>query len=494
MGLFFKHKSGSHRLALMTCLLLLLGLAGEAEFVIKERSGKIDQQHGFYFDELPDSYLKAGFIPPPGQFGTLRSPSSASEQDWYENLLSTGERRTPKDRHVFTGKEAWGIFIFLFSLSGLLLLSLVKLRLQQEQLRENSVQKSLLMNSIAEGVFGVDLNGDCTFCNAATLKLLGYASESDLTGKNIHKLIHHSYSDGSDYPAPDCKLCQAFKEDKKIHIEDEVLWRSDGSWFKAEYRAYPLHKGDKLLGAVVSFVDITERKEAEEKLQLVNQELDAFVYTVCHDLRTPISAVVGYSELIRDNYNDEMSPEALECLAHIEAQGDKMSVLVNDLLVLAKTGQIAPPANPVNTLSVLKYVLDEFNGALDEVEVKVEAETLPDIKIPETFLVQIFENLVGNAMRYAGKQGAPIEIGGRRDGDRACLWVADHGPGVPEGERASVFNVFNRGSTSAKMAGSGVGLATVMKIARLYEGRAWIQETQGGGATFWVEVKDGLVT
>jgi signal transduction histidine kinase len=110
--------------------------------------------------------------------------------------------------------------------------------------------------------------------------------------------------------------------------------------------------------------------------------------------------------------------------------------------------------------------------------------------IPYTPLLQIFSNLVGNARRYAGTAGAPIEVGAQRHGQRVLFYVRDHGPGIPENERGRIFETFYRGATTRSIPGSGVGLATVRKIARTYGGRAWVEETAGGGSTFWVEMVD----
>ena len=101
----------------------------------------------------------------------------------------------------------------------------------------------------------------------------------------------------------------------------------------------------------------------------------------------------------------------------------------------------------------------------------------------------ILQNLIGNALRYAGREGSPIEVGGERLGKKVRFYVRDHGRGIPEEERNSIFEVFYRGSTGKDLIGSGVGLATVQKIARLHGGEAWVEETHGGGATFWVEIE-----
>lgn len=384
----------------------------------------------------------------------------------------------------------WTATVISLVICGDLLFLYFSLRRAHETLKAENARQQLLLNSIAEGVYGLDLAGNCTFCNKATLKLLGYRDESDLVGSNLHDLIHHTHADGTVYAAEDCKACLAYKHNVEVHLEDEILWRADGSSFPVEYWAYPVRQGNRLVGAVVSFVDITERKKTEAQLREANRELDAFVYTVSHDLRTPISAVIGYAELLKENHGRALDADAREFLGAIETQGHKMAILVEDLLALATVGALPPPETATDVAGEVKYVLAELEDQIGSSGIAVVVDALPSARVPGTLLVQIFQNLIGNALRYAGREGGPIEVGGTRRGSQVRFYVRDHGAGIPEEERGRVFDVFFRGSTGKAMIGSGVGLATVEKIARMYGGSAWVEETPGGGATFWVELRD----
>ncbi|HZR45123.1 MAG TPA: PAS domain S-box protein, partial [Candidatus Manganitrophaceae bacterium] len=138
-------------------------------------------------------------------------------------------------------------------------------KLAVEASRSSQERIQLLLNSTAEAICGVDLQGRCTFSNQACLRLLGYASPDDLLGKNMHRLVHHTRQDGTPYSLEECKIYQAFFTKQGAHGSDEVFWRADGSFFYAEYWSYPLHRDGVLIGAVVTFLDITERKRAEEE-------------------------------------------------------------------------------------------------------------------------------------------------------------------------------------------------------------------------------------
>lgn len=382
------------------------------------------------------------------------------------------------------------VMVVIVFFMGDLLFVLFRYRRNERSLNENMQKTNLLLKSAAEGIYGLNLEGNCTFCNPAGLKLLGYELEADLLNKNLHQLIHHTHSDGTPYPAEDCRICHAYQHDSEVHLADEILWRADGTSFPAEYWSYPLKRGNKTIGAVVSFLDISDRKRTEQKLLDANRELDAFVYTVSHDLRTPITAVVGYADLLKELHRQELSEEAMELVNVIEKQGEKMSLLLTDLLALATAGNIDPPVKPIDCNEVLKYVLTELEISKDDTGARVVVENLPHVQIPESLLIQIFENLIGNALRYAGTKEGPIEVGGERVGKRVRFYVRDHGQGIPKEECARIFDVFYRGSTGKKLTGSGVGLATVQKIARLYGGQVSVEDTPDGGATFWVELED----
>ncbi len=149
----------------------------------------------------------------------------------------------------------------------------------EEAMRESEAQVRLLLNSTGEAIYGLDLQGNCTFCNPSCLRLLGYQDERELLGKNMHGLMHHTRPDGTHYAAEECRACQG----EGAHVDDEFLWRADGSSFPAEYWSYPIRQGNEVVGLVVTFLDITERKEVEEenrRLALaVNSAAEAVVLT-----------------------------------------------------------------------------------------------------------------------------------------------------------------------------------------------------------------------
>ncbi|MEK6249912.1 MAG: PAS domain S-box protein, partial [Planctomycetales bacterium] len=134
-------------------------------------------------------------------------------------------------------------------------------------LRASESQVRLLMDSTAEAIYGLDLNGLCTFCNRACLSMLGYKEADDLIGNNMHDLIHHTRPDGTPDPINECRIYEGFRRIEGTHVDDEVLWRADGTSFSAEYWSYPVHHQGELIGSVVTFLDISERREMEKTLR-----------------------------------------------------------------------------------------------------------------------------------------------------------------------------------------------------------------------------------
>jgi len=142
--------------------------------------------------------------------------------------------------------------------------SIIRRKSAEEALRASEEQVRLLLDSTGEAIYGIDLEGNCTFANAACVHMLGYRHQRELIGKHMHRVMHHTREDGAPYPAEQCRIYRAGLKDEGCTVDDEVFWRADGAPFAAEYRCFPVRRGAERVGAVVSFVDITSRKKSEE--------------------------------------------------------------------------------------------------------------------------------------------------------------------------------------------------------------------------------------
>ena len=162
----------------------------------------------------------------------------------------------------------------------------------EQVLRESRDRIELLLNSTVEGIYAMDLEGKCTLCNSASIKLLGYNRIEELLNQDIHPLIHHTHKDGRPYPLEDCKIYQSFCKGEGTHHDDEIFWRADGTCFPVEYWSHPIIQEGKIIGSVVTFIDISERQQTEllrqssTELKRFNQELEAQVQQRTEELQT----------------------------------------------------------------------------------------------------------------------------------------------------------------------------------------------------------------
>ncbi|MCP4041710.1 MAG: PAS domain S-box protein, partial [Gammaproteobacteria bacterium] len=154
---------------------------------------------------------------------------------------------------------------------------IVARRKMERALRESEQQVKDLLDSTAEAIYGLDMHGECIFANPACVRVLGYRNAGELIGRNMHDLIHHKHPDDTPYPTDECPIFRAFLSGNGTHVDTEVLWRADGSSFSAEYWAYPLRRDGEVIGAVVTFLDITERKQAENALLSEKQLSEEYI-------------------------------------------------------------------------------------------------------------------------------------------------------------------------------------------------------------------------
>lgn len=180
-------------------------------------------------------------------------------------IRKTGEQRIVQLHTTQCADDADGVHVLV------VMNDITELKQTETALKQSNDELHSLLNSMAEGAYGVDTNGNCTFVNQSFLRILGYEDANDIIGKHIHELIHHSHVDGKPYPAMECRMYAAYLSNEKIHVADEVFWRKDGTAIPVEYRSQPIVTDGIVTGALATFVDITERKRAEKATELASQ-------------------------------------------------------------------------------------------------------------------------------------------------------------------------------------------------------------------------------
>jgi len=388
-----------------------------------------------------------------------------------------------------------------------------EMRLAKEEAEEANRAKyegnelmSLLLDSTAEAIYGIDLQGNCTLCNRACLRLLGYREAADLLGKNMHALAHGARQDGTPLPVEECRIYIAFRRGEGSHVDDEVLWRSDGTSFPAEYWSYPIKRGDQVIGAVVTFIDITERRETERKLlrlkeaaENASQAKSEFLANMSHEIRTPLNGVMGMTDLALET---ELTPEQREYLETVKMSGDSLLTVINDILDFSKieAGKIDLEAVDFNLRESLESTLKTLALRSDEKGLELLCEVAPEV--PEIVrgdssrLRQIVINLVGNAIKFTdtGEIAVKVQVEARDGSDCICRFtVADTGIGIPADKREVIFDPFSQAdsSTTRKYGGTGLGLTISTRLVRMMGGKIWVESEAGRGSQFHFTVRLG---
>ena len=371
-----------------------------------------------------------------------------------------------------------------------------QLQVAEAALREREEFVRLLLDSTAEAIVGLDREGKCTFCNPACLRLLGYTELKDLLGKDVHSLIHHSHEDGRRYSREQCRILHALLEGEGVHVNDEVLWRADGSSFYAEYWSYPMLRGAEIVGAVVTFLDISERRNIEGQLRQA-QKMDAIGQLaggVAHDFNNLLMVISAYSELMLDSLEAEnpLRRNAEEILTAARRAAE----LTRQLLAFSRKQLQALQMLDLNSVvSEIGRMLPHLIG--EDIELIISpGKKLNKVKADAGQIEQILMNLAANArdaMPCGGKltiETANVRIDETyvqkqavmQPGDYVLLTVTDTGEGIPRQHIRHIFEPFY--TTKAEGKGTGLGLATVYGIVKQSNGFIWVYSEPDMGTTF----------
>ncbi|WP_458232316.1 PAS domain S-box protein [Roseateles sp. P5_E8] len=296
---------------------------------------------------------------------------------------------------------------------------------------------SLLLESTGEGIFGIDMAGCCTFVNRAACEALGWRTEQVL-GRNMHELIHHSRESGAHYPECDCPIFNAFRRGDPCRIDDEVLWRADGSAFPAEYSSYPVIEHGQVQGAVVTFVDISARRRAEALLRASHDELEQRVAGRTAELRELAHHLEAVRETERKRIAREIHDELGSLLVALKMDLDWLARRVGDPAqrepmvskcqrmgglvdtAVEAVGRIITDLRPSildhqGLWAALEWQAQEFQLAgSDERQVDFKMHIAADVVPPEGGLAiavfRIFQEVLSNIARHARASHVAIRI------------------------------------------------------------------------------------
>ena len=361
-----------------------------------------------------------------------------------------------------------------------------------------------LVDTLPINILRKDLQGRVTYGNKGYCDAMGKPL-SELLGKTDFELFPKHLA--AKYAADDDKVITtgAMFEDIEEHR------KPDGDRRYVHVLKAPVRDARReIVGTQVIFWDVTARKLAEEQLSQTaadlarsNQELEQFAYVASHDLQEPLRMITSYTQLIAKRYGDKLDNDAREFINFAVDGAQRMQRLINDLLAYSRVGSKGKPLEPVSGADCLKAALDNLKFAIEEGKASVTFDELPNVLGDSVQLTQLFQNLIGNALKFRGKSPACIHIGVVRRPAPTCPvptaqsplrqekpeeWefsVRDNGIGIEPQYYDRIFVIFQRLHTQDQYPGTGIGLAICKKIVERHGGHLWVESKQAEGTTFF---------
>jgi PAS domain S-box-containing protein len=340
-----------------------------------------------------------------------------------------------------------------------------------------------LLDSAGEGIWGVDLEGRCTFVNRAALSMLGFSAD-ELIGRNMHQMIHHHRIDGSEYPAEDCSIYNVFRKSRPFSNQVDHIFRKDGSHFWTEMSAQPiLHEG-KLRGAVVTFRDITQSRMAEEALRR-SEKLAAvgqLASSIAHEINNPLEAVLNLVYLVR---NSETLDEARTYASLAESELVRVADIALQTLRFHRSQTAAAAVDLEDTIhAILRLYASRFPAR--NITVNHRMKPSPKAMLLEGDIRQVLNNLIRNAYD-AMPSGGHLHL---RLRPASCMKTGVDGLRVSVGDTGTGFlpamhgHLFEPFHTTKEVTGTGLGLWISKGIIDKHQGRIQMRSREGAGTVF----------
>lgn len=455
-----------------------------------------------------DSHKKSSYV---GKYA-IRETITLYNHTWAVLLTSSAEFDATNDNRyaLWMTTAALAAYFILISIIFSLLKSRYLIKLQTDEL--NTTQNELidkktslqtLLDSVAEGIYGLDAAGNCIFVNKSFLRILEYENESEILGKNMHHLIHHSHANGTLYPIEECKIFKANDAHKSVHIDDEVFWKRDRTPVDVEYWSYPMLKDGAFVGSVATFLDIQERILNQKELIAAKEAAEAsargkaeFLATMSHEIRTPMNGVLGMLGLLDQSKLDSTQKHHVHVAI---SSATSLLGLINDILDFSKieAGKMDLEMLEFDIKNELQDFVESLEYKAYESGLKLTLDTTeityPNIITDPGRLRQILTNIVGNSMKFTQQGEVKITVSLTREDTthgRLFIDVSDTGIGIQTDKIATLFEPFTQadGSTTRKYGGTGLGLSIVKKLCELLGGSIRAASEPGHGSTFSVNL------
>jgi PAS domain S-box-containing protein len=351
-----------------------------------------------------------------------------------------------------------------------------------ERKRADELQERLvaIVEHSEDAIISTSLDGVITSWNGAAERLFGF-SAIEVIGKPGAVLLPESQTD------EDLQMLERIRVGERIPNLETLRRRKDGREIDVSLTLSPMHDAfGTIIGAAMIARDITALRRKDAELRRSNAELEQFAYIASHDLQEPLRMVANYTELLGQRYRGKLDAKA-DTYIHYAVDGAKrMQQLVADLLAYSRVGSQGKPIGPVSAGAVLDVVLDSIRGAVRDAGAVVEIpEPLPTVHADEVQLRQLFQNLLGNAIKFRGEEPPRIVVAAVVRSGSWLFSVKDNGIGLEETYTDRIFQMFQRLHERGRYEGSGIGLTIAKRIVERHGGRIWVKSTPGNGATFF---------
>jgi PAS domain S-box-containing protein len=355
-----------------------------------------------------------------------------------------------------------------------------------EALHRATRQRELILESVADGIYGIDLEGRLTFINEAGAHALGYTREQ-LAGRDMHLAIQHSHADGTPSSTSTSPILQALRRCEPIRMNNDVFWRRDGTAIPVEYSANPLMEEGRVSGMVVAFQDVSERRR-------LDRMKDEFISTVSHELRTPLTSLRAALGLVSSGALDKRPEKQRQMVEMAIGNCDRLVRLVNDILDFdsVEKGRLSLQRQSVEAVDLLRRAADVAHSTAGTARIDFLINAAPAMVLAdEERIMQVLNELVTNAIKFS-KQDTTIRLSARRavakgsGANEVCFIVEDQGRGIAQEKLERIFERFQQGdaSDSRTLGGTGLGLALCRSIVEQHGGRIWAESEVGKGSRF----------
>ncbi|MBV9405798.1 MAG: PAS domain S-box protein [Acidobacteriaceae bacterium] len=351
----------------------------------------------------------------------------------------------------------------------------IRLALEQSEARFRQ-----LADTMPQIVWTARPDGTLDYYNQRWFQFTGF-TPARLEEANWERVLH------PDDLVPSCEAWrEAVASGEPYNMEYRFLDRSENRWRWFMGRALPVRDA---AGNIVKWfgtsTDIDEQKRVQDELRRANEDLEQFAFSASHDLQEPLRSIKIYSELLVRRHAAKLDDEALKFMRYMRNGATRMETLVRDLLAYTQVARLQEPTEIVDANEPLKIALANLAGAIAESGAEISIGPLPLLSVNATHIQQLFQNLIGNAIKYRSPEQPPlVSVSAARQGEYWLFAVSDNGIGIDPEYKENIFGLFKRLHNSDEYSGTGIGLAICQRIVDRYHGRIWVESEPGKGSTF----------